>query len=203
MIPPTLALDLPRGVADRRTRSLIQLARVGPPLRDGTTHCERVALYARATGAAMGLSPRRCDRLGLAGLLHDVGKAAVPEAVLSKPGPLSLDEYALVRRHPEIGAEMLSAAPLADVRAWTLAHHERPDGHGYPNGLVRRQIPVEALIIAVADAYCAMTEPRPYRGPLTRVEACGELALGAGTQFDAEVAAVFVRCVSERVGNAA
>ena len=188
-------IDLRGTESDPRLRAVIELARnaMGSAPAHGATHAEQVAIYARAAGAAMGLAPSQCARLALCGLVHDVGKAAIPEEVLSKPGPLTVGEYEMMRRHPEIGAAILSMPELADVRSWTLCHHERPDGLGYPYGLMADEIPPEARILAVADAYAAMVEPRPYRPALSEWQACQELVIGAGTQFDAEVVSVFLR----------
>ena len=188
-------IDLCDAASDPRTRAVIELARTatGYAHAHGATHAEHVALYARAAGAAMGLPSTQCARLALCGLVHDVGKAALPEELLGKPGPLTADEFAVMRRHPELGAAMLSWPELADVRSWTLCHHERPDGLGYPYGLEGDEIPLEARIVAVADAYAAMVEPRPFRPAMSQWQACQELVAGAGTEFDADVVGVFLR----------
>jgi HD-GYP domain-containing protein (c-di-GMP phosphodiesterase class II) len=112
--------------------------------------------------------------------------------VLRKPGPLDDDEWAEMRRHPEIGARILAHPALGTVRAWVLRHHERPDGGGYPGGLAGAEIPREARILAVADAYEAMTADRPYRRALDPAAAQRELRAGRGTQFDPEVVDVFL-----------
>jgi HD-GYP domain-containing protein (c-di-GMP phosphodiesterase class II) len=113
--------------------------------------------------------------------------------VLLKPGRLDPHEWDEIRRHPELGARILEHANLRDVASWVLAHHERIDGAGYPRGLAGDAIPLEGRILAVADAYEAMTADRPYRRALTTADARAELRRGAGTQFDAEVVEAFVR----------
>lgn len=130
--------------------------------------------------------------------MHDVGKVGVSDAVLRKPGPLTAPEQAEMRRHPEIGAKLLLHPSLAEVREWVLRHHERPDGRGYPGGLTGGEIPLEALIIAVADAYEAMTADRPYRHALAPKRARGELVAGRGTQFDERVVDAFLGCLAGR-----
>jgi diguanylate cyclase len=110
-----------------------------------------------------------------------------------KAGPLSDEEWEVMRRHPEIGARILEKSELGDIREWVLAHQERPDGMGYPSGLTADQIPLEAKILAVADAYEAMTTDRVYRRALATEVAQAELHQCAGTQFDAEVVDVFLR----------
>ena len=190
------------GISDPRIAGVIELARgaTRPAARHALSHADKVALYARAAGAAMGLPSETRSRLALCGLVHDVGKAALPEDLLSKPAPLDEDEFADMARHPELGAGMLPGPDFADVRLWTLYHHERPDGLGYPHGLTRDEIPLEARIIAVADAYSAMIEDRPYRRALREWQACRELVNGAGTHFDSVVVSVFLRILRADAG---
>jgi diguanylate cyclase (GGDEF)-like protein/putative nucleotidyltransferase with HDIG domain len=163
-------------------------------LRDGATarHSVTVSHYATAMAEALGLDARRTERIRLAGLLHDIGKIAIPDAILRKPGPLEDDEWREMRRHPELGARMLNGPGLQDIRAWVLAHHERPDGRGYPRGLRGDAIPLEAAILAAADAYEAMTADRPYRRSIGEAAARAELRRHAGTQFDAHVVRAFL-----------
>ena len=132
-------------------------------------------------------------------MLHDVGKIGVPDSVLRKPGPLTAEDWDEMRKHPEIAGRILDSATIEDIRAWVLAHHERPDGRGYPLGLSSEEIPLQAKILAVADAYEAMTSDRVYRSALSHVEAREELRRAAGTQFDESVVDAFVQ-VLERMG---
>jgi HD-GYP domain-containing protein (c-di-GMP phosphodiesterase class II) len=145
-------------------------------------------------------------RVRLAGILHDIGKVAVPDAILHKPGKPTEEEWATIRRHPELGAQILEHPSLADVRRWVAAHHERPDGKGYPLGLSGTAIPVEARILAVADAYEAMTSDRSYRASIGHEAARAELQRFAGSQFDPAVVEALRTVVgreSERAGTLA
>jgi diguanylate cyclase (GGDEF)-like protein/putative nucleotidyltransferase with HDIG domain len=173
-------------------------------IRDTGTakHSHMVGRYAELMAIELGLGPTHVERVRLAGLLHDIGKIGVSDAVLSKPGPLSADEWIEMKTHPEIAARLLSRPEFDDLRGWILAHHERPDGCGYPFGLTDTEIPVEASILAVADAFEAMTADRAYRPALGEAAARVELEAGAGTQFDAVVVAAFLRAL-DRDGFAA
>ena len=174
--------------ADRPARALLVLAQVVdaryPELAD---HGDRVARLADGIGRRLGLEPDALRRLRLAARLHDVGKVAVPPGILDKPGPLTKYEWAQIRRHPETGAQLLVSSNLDAIARIVLAHHERPDGTGYPHRLRAPEIPLEALIIGAADAYDAMVSDRPYRRAMTQDEAFRELESGAGSQFDARV----------------
>jgi HD-GYP domain-containing protein (c-di-GMP phosphodiesterase class II) len=129
-------------------------------------------------------------------MLHDVGKLAIPDTIVEKPGPLDHDEWSFVCRHPMIGQRILATTPgLAGAAALVRASHERPDGCGYPDGLSGDDIPLGARIVAICDAYRAMTSHRPYRGAMTPAAALEELRQGAGTQFDAAVVAAFADAV--------
>ena len=130
-------------------------------------------------------------------MLHDIGKLGVPDAILQKPGALDAEEWQEIRRHPEIGARILEHANLADIAEWVRAHHERVDGRGYPAGLAGAAIPTEARILAVVDAYEAMTADRPYRRSLGAHAAEAELRRAAGTQFDAEVVEALIEALSD------
>lgn len=174
-------------------------------VRDAKTanHSETVADYAVAMARQLGLSASQIERVRLAGLLHDVGKIGIPDSVLRKPGKLTDAEWAMMRRHPELGAQMLDSATLRDVRLWVLAHHERPDGTGYPQGLRGDEIPLEARILAVADAFEAMVADRPYRRGRPPAEALAELRRCAGTQFDTDVVAALEATLPRQDGVAA
>ena len=160
-----------------------------------------VAELCTTLGAAMGLSPRRVQRLRLAGALHDVGKTLISQATLEIPGPLTPEQWATVRLNPVLGEQMLVGEGMLDLAPWVRSHHERFDGLGYPDRLAGGEIPVEARIMAVADAYDAMVSERPYSDAMSVDEACEELALGAGSQFDPRVVAIFLRSL-ERPGSA-
>jgi diguanylate cyclase (GGDEF)-like protein len=167
-------------------------------LRDASTahHCQTVGQFTRAIAGELGLADDRVQRLYIAGVLHDLGKLAVPDAVLHKPGPLDDAEWREMRRHPETGARILSHAGLVDIAAWVHAHHERIDGRGYPLRLAGDAIPLEARILAVADAYEAMIADRPYRAGMSPEAAREELRANAGTQFDPTVVEAFLRTLS-------
>jgi diguanylate cyclase (GGDEF)-like protein/putative nucleotidyltransferase with HDIG domain len=157
--------------------------------RDSGTakHSQTVGLLCETMARELDLDEPRVQRVRLAGILHDIGKIGVPDSILRKPGPLTEDEGAQMRRHPEIGARILSSGEMDDIREWILAHHERPDGRGYPKGLQSEEIPLEASILAVGDAYEAMTSDRIYRLGIGPVAAREELLKNAGTQFDPRV----------------
>ena len=156
-------------------------------------HCQRLANLAARVGARIGLETADLESLAYGALLHDVGKIGVPEAILTKPGPLDEDEQALMRRHPEIGERI--CAPLAPARTFAPIvrhHHERWDGHGYPDGLRAESIPIGARIVGLVDAFDAMTHDRPYRDGASAAQAMDVLWREAGHQFDRELVGVFV-----------
>jgi diguanylate cyclase (GGDEF)-like protein/putative nucleotidyltransferase with HDIG domain len=186
--------ELPdRNGGEPRLSSIVGLAEELDVRDTGHTgHCHTVARYAELMARELGFEPERVERIRLAGLVHDIGKTGVSDRLMSKTGPLDADEWHSMRTHPEIGARLLAHPELEDVSAWVLAHHERPDGQGYPFGLVREEIPIEARILAVADAYEAMTSERSFRSALGEEVAIGELQAGAGTQFDVAVVNVFL-----------
>jgi diguanylate cyclase (GGDEF)-like protein/putative nucleotidyltransferase with HDIG domain len=182
-----------RGADEVQLATLLSLAEA-LDLRDTGTadHSRTVGRYCGLIAAELGLPPERVRRVEVAGILHDIGKMGLPDAILQKAGPLSKAELEKIRTHPEIGAQILSGRGLEDLRTWIVAHHERPDGTGYPHGLPDVQIPLEAKILAVADSYEAMTADRVYRAALDEHTARGELLRCAGLQFDARVAAAFL-----------
>ena len=156
-------------------------------------HVDGVALLAERTAAALGMSDEQRTAVRQAAVLHDVGKAAVPDAILDKPGPLDDDEWAFMRRHTIIGERIMQAAPALSAAAPLVrSSHESFDGTGYPDRLAGEDIPLGARIIAVCDAYDAMTSDRPYRRALSSDDALAELRRCAGTQFDPQVVRAFV-----------
>lgn len=163
-------------------------------------HSEAVGRYAEMIAGEMGLDDERVARIKLAGLLHDIGKVGVSDAVLQKAGPLDGVERDEVQMHCELGSRLLTGAGLDDLAAWVLAHHERPDGLGYPARLEAAAIPLEARILAVADAYEAMVADRAYRSGIGADQARAELGRGSGTQFDEVVVDALLRALdrSER-----
>jgi diguanylate cyclase (GGDEF)-like protein len=151
-------------------------------------HTDDVCALATQIAIKLGLDENEARMVGLVGKLHDIGKVAVPDAILQKPGPLTPEEWALIREHPVVGANVVSHIPLLRITAPGIrGHHERWDGTGYPDGLAGEKIPLGARIVAVADAYCAMTTRRPYQAPRPSDQALGELKRCSGTQFDATV----------------
>ena len=191
------ALDAARGSEEQL--AAVKLLAESLDLRDAGTarHSQTVSGYARAIAHALGLPAERVARIEIAGVLHDLGKLAIPDAVLHKPGALDDAEWQEIRRHPEVGARILTHAGLNDVAAWVYAHHERLDGTGYPLGLAGSEIPLEARILAVADAYEAMTADRPYRAGMDTAAATTELLACAGSQFDPAVVEAFLPTVDE------
>lgn len=167
---------------------------------DLADHGERVARFTESTAEELGLDPGSAEPLKLAGLLHDLGKVGVRSAVLEKPGRLTKLEWDEVCQHPEIGANLLTTSNLDRISDWVLAHHERPDGGGYPHGRGDAEIPIEAKILAVADAYDAMVTERVYRRAMTHEEAAAELRRCGGTQFDSQVVEAFLRALQRRPG---
>jgi diguanylate cyclase (GGDEF)-like protein/putative nucleotidyltransferase with HDIG domain len=165
-------------------------------------HSETVGRYAEMMARELGFSEEHTSRIRLAGLLHDIGKVGVPDNILRKPGNLSEQEFETIKRHPALGAQILEHGSLADVRGWVGAHHERPDGRGYPLGLEGEAIPLEARILAVADSYEAMTCDRSYRSSMTHGEARGELERCTGSQFDEQAVAALIAVLSRDVEHA-
>jgi HD-GYP domain-containing protein (c-di-GMP phosphodiesterase class II) len=156
-------------------------------------HSERVGAWSRKVAAALGLPPEQVDMIGQAGLLHDIGKIGIPEAVLRKPGALEAEEWVVMRNHPLIGAQIV--APFDFFAAGALMirhHHERCDGSGYPDGLVGDEIPIGARIIAVTDVYDALTSTRSYRAAVPHATVIGRLEEAAGRTLDDEVVAAFI-----------
>jgi response regulator RpfG family c-di-GMP phosphodiesterase len=164
--------------------------------RAAYAHAYRVATLAASVGCAMRLTEQDMASLGRAALMHDVGKLAMPEALLRKPGPLTIEEQSLIRQHPQIAADLIGHVPYLQLAAELVRDaHERIDGLGYPNGTHAADVSVGARIIAVADAFDAMTRPRVFRDAVTARAAILELERCAGTQFDSQVVETFKRVV--------
>ncbi len=167
--------------------------------QDLVTHLGHVADLAARTAASLGLSPKEVGFTRLAAELHDIGKSAMPASILDKPGPLDAAERWFMQRHSEIGERIVAAAPtLKAIAPVVRAAHERPDGKGYPDGLVTAEIPISSRIIAVVDAFDAMTSERPYQRAMSVGDALAELRLHAGTQFDPTVIEAFAGTLSVR-----
>lgn len=192
------AIAAETGVAPKEGRvnltTVLSLAEV-LELRSPRTasHSLAVARIAELLGSELGLPARRAHRLRLAGMVHDIGKVGIADAIFEKPGPLSPSEWDQVRLHPLMAARILGAKDLADIREWVLKRHEQPDGHGYPQGLRSDEIPLEARILGVAESFDAMISERPYRSAMSREEAIEELGRYAGVQFDGSVVDAMVR----------
>ncbi len=159
------------------------------------SHCETVAELCAMIGQELGLESRRVAELRLAGLLHDVGKIGITDSILHKPGPLTPQEYDVMKEHPRLGYNIVCAAERPREAHWILHHHERIDGTGYPEGLAGDDIPLESRVILVADAFEAITADRPYRQHRSVDAAVEELRRGKGTQFDAECVEALVRAI--------
>ncbi len=165
------------------TRALIAAVEARDPYTEA--HSLTVAAYSETIGKRMNLPPRVIDTLRSAALLHDVGKIGVPDAILTKPGPLTEQEFNVIKAHPTVALDILRHVSfLADERPFILHHHERYDGRGYPTGLAGRRIPIGARILAVADALDTMLSPRTYKKPYSLEQATEELKRNAGRQFD-------------------
>jgi diguanylate cyclase (GGDEF)-like protein len=162
------------------------------------THAHEVSRLAHAVALELGLGAGEAQLISVAARLHDVGKVAVPDAILRKRGALTEEEWTTMRLHPAVGAEVVGLIPaLRPIAPIIRSHHERVDGRGYPDGLRAEDIPLGARVISVADAYSAMTSDRPYRKSLTRQDALGELRANAGAQFDPAVLAAFETVLRE------
>jgi HD-GYP domain-containing protein (c-di-GMP phosphodiesterase class II) len=166
---------------------------------EAALHGRGTARVAIDAALALGFSRQAAGRIGLAAALHDIGKKLISERILSKPGPLEPDEWTQIRLHPVLGEQMLMAEGLLDIAPWVRSHHERVDGLGYPDGLFGEQIPIEARLLACADAYDAMTSHRSYQAAIRPGQAREEMALAAGTQFCPKVLAAVLRCTAHDV----
>ena len=161
-------------------------------------HSGRVATYSREIAKRYGYDEKQQEMIFMMGLLHDVGKIGVPDEVINKPGRLTDQEFDLIKKHPDIGGKILgNIKEMPELAAGAKWHHERYDGRGYPEGLSEEAIPEEARIIAVADAYDAMTSTRSYRGALPQDIVREEIVKGKGTQFDPIFADIMLELMDE------
>jgi putative nucleotidyltransferase with HDIG domain len=194
----------PRDVAGERFMAVVLDLAEAVDLRfsGSARHSETVGGYAASIARELGLAEPVVERVRLAGILHDVGKVGVPDSILKKPGRLTSEEFDTIKKHPELGAQILAHPCLTDVSAWVAAHHERPDGGGYPLGLTGGQIPIQAQIVAVADSYEAMTSDRSYRPSIGHVAAQAELRGCAGKQFDPRVVRTFLAVLARETAQA-
>jgi putative nucleotidyltransferase with HDIG domain len=162
-------------------------------------HAGRLVKLAEVTARKLGLPEEEMYTVRLSALLHDIGKVGVPEAILNKPGKLNDEEWSEMRKHPEIGRQILEqvGGAFSHIASIVAAHHERWDGLGYPNGLAGEGIPLAARIITVVDAYDAMTERRVYREPMTDEAARAELRRCSNQQFDTRVVEAFLAALDE------
>ncbi|MDQ6745044.1 MAG: HD domain-containing protein, partial [Actinomycetota bacterium] len=186
-----------RGAYLQTVRTLSSVIEVKDP--DLRGHSDAVAEYVMRVADRLGFEPHRREELVFGALLHDVGKIGISERILLKPAALTPEEYSVMQLHPRIGYHLIRQIPaLEPIAPAILHHHERFDGTGYPGRLRGETIPIAARIIAVADAFSAMTTPRPYREPVSVEHACTELERCAGQQFDPEVVRLFVAEVRRR-----
>lgn len=157
-----------------------------------------VGHLAELTARELGLDEQQTARLRFAALVCGQCRDRIPAEIVNKRGPLSAAEWVEVRRHPELGAALIGDVSLEDIREWILCYRERPDGSGYPRGLTGAEIPLEARILAVTDAYTAIVSDRPHRPARGHDEACAELLRCAGSQFDTAVVDAFLAAVPQR-----
>jgi diguanylate cyclase (GGDEF)-like protein len=203
-LEPTLST--PDQVAEQRhTDALATALARAVDAKDAYTHshCETVSELCGLIAQELGMGAPQIGRLRLAGLLHDVGKIGITDTILQKPGPLTDDEFTIMRTHTRLGHAIVSAAERPIEAEWILHHHERVDGGGYPDGLAGEQIPLESRIILVADAFEAITADRPYRMHRSADAAMVELERNAGTQFDPDCVAALGRVVRPQLRHVA
>jgi HD-GYP domain-containing protein (c-di-GMP phosphodiesterase class II) len=163
-------------------------------------HTERVVVFATELAKAVGVAGRQLQEIEWAAALHDIGKIALPDAILTKAGPLTADEYGVMKEHTTRGDRILQHLKYLDTARMIIrAHHERYDGRGYPDGLAGEEIPLGARIMAIADSYDAMTSARPYRHAMDPQDALAEIEVNAGTQFDPKLVATFLTIMRSRV----
>ncbi len=193
--PGELGREAERSARLRAAENLVRFVDARSPFT--ARHSEIVSTLAGEIGIRLGLDEQMVDRLRYGGLLHDLGKVALPDAVLSAPRALTPEEWAMVQQHPEFGHALLDGVGIEPVDSWVLHHHERWDGKGYPHGLAGEAIPLGARIIFVADAFEAITADRPYRPAQSVDAALAELRANAGTQFDPNVVSALERYLAD------
>lgn len=185
-----MRLDLDKGLLNS-ILGIAALVEARDPYTGG--HLWRVSQFSRMLGQKAGLSPGEVFQVSLGGYLHDLGKVGVPDDILKKPDRLTADEYAIIKTHPEVGQRAMAPHPMAPLAVdHILSHHERPDGKGYPHNLEGDQIPYQARIVGIADAFDAMTSTRPYRTGMPIEKALGIIENGKGAQFDAALVDEFL-----------
>lgn len=156
-------------------------------------HAKRLVDLSVRVGRKLNISQKDMDNLELFAMLHDIGKIGIDNSILNKPGKLSKNEWEIMKKHSEIGYRIAMSSPeLEPIAEYILAHHERWDGNGYPQGLKGEEIPLLSRILAVVDSYDAMTEDRVYRKAMTHQAAIEEIKKNAGTQFDPNIAQIFI-----------
>ncbi len=188
--------DATEQIRQRELETLLKLAKAGE-YRDEDTgnHIVRMAKYSRLIAEALNLTQEQCDLIEIAAPMHDIGKVGIPDHILLKPGKLSAEEFAIMKKHPRIGFQILQHSPskyLSLGAEIALAHHEKYDGRGYPDGRKREAIPLEARIVAVADVYDALTSPRPYKKAWSNGEGLAYLAENKGAHFDPDCVDAFI-----------
>ncbi len=202
-MPAEIALPAKSSRSERRSTVAALLAALAAKDRATSAHAERCSWYATRLAQELGLTEEDTSIVRLAAVLHDIGKLAVPDEVLFKPGPLDEAEWAQMKEHPTAALPILSRVPaVAEATPAILHHHERFDGSGYPDGLAGNDIPVASRMLLVTDAFDAMTNDRPYRKALSVGAAIEELKQNSGTQFDPAVVAAFLGLL-ERQGDRA
>jgi len=191
LVDPRSALEV--GLEPEVHRFIAQLESKDPVTRD---HVLRTTELAMTVGAKLGLDAELLRELGLTAMLHDIGKLLIPDELLNKPGPLTNDEYRVVKRHAQYGAQIVEdTMTLKSIAPAIRAHHERIDGAGYPDGLVGIQIPIVARVVSACDAYDAIANTRQYRKGVSVEAAIDILERGAGSQWDRRVIEILVRTV--------
>jgi diguanylate cyclase (GGDEF)-like protein len=193
--PEELERETERNARLRAAKNLVRFVDARDP--STANHSQVVSTIAEAIGVQLGVDAETIDHLRLAGLLHDVGKIGLPDAILNAPRRLTEAEFAIVKRHPEFGHSLLEGLGIEPVSEWVLHHHEHWDGSGYPQGLAGEDIPLGARIVLVADAFEAITADRPYRRAQSEAAAIAELRANAGSQFDPAVVAALERHLDE------